>query len=132
MKKKLKLLFRFWMPPLGWMVLIFFLSSIPDSRLPRVPYSYVVHKIVHCIEYSFLGIFVFRAFLNSLISYKTLKLILITLGLVFLYAVLDEWHQTFVAGRFGDFSDVVFDTIYAFVGIYFFYHSPSKKEAILR
>lgn len=34
----------------------------------------------------------------------------------FIYAITDEFHQTFITGRTGQFSDVIIDTIGASIG----------------
>ena len=46
-----------------------------------------------------------------------LKSVFIALLLAFLYACSDEYHQTFVVGRSGQFKDVLIDFSGAFIGI---------------
>ena len=48
---------------------------------------------------------------------KTWKLSAITLGIVFLYACSDEWHQSFTGDRTPLFHDVMIDTIGGLAGI---------------
>ena len=48
---------------------------------------------------------------------KTWKLSAITLGIVFLYACSDEWHQSFTGDRTPLFHDVVIDTVGGLAGI---------------
>lgn len=45
------------------------------------------------------------------------KMVLLSVFLTFLYACSDEIHQLLVPGRSGQISDVVLDTIGAFIGI---------------
>ena len=44
------------------------------------------------------------------------KIYLIALVICFLYACTDEYHQTFVNGRTGQFSDVLIDTAGGAIG----------------
>ena len=59
-------------------------------------------------------------------GYKYLLALLFTLG----YGLLDEWHQTFVVGRFGTLTDVGFDVIGAVIGllIYRIWFTVEKKK----
>jgi len=59
-------------------------------------------------------------------GYKYLLALLFTLG----YGLLDEWHQTFVAGRFGTLTDVGFDVMGAVIGllIYRTWFTVEKKK----
>lgn len=41
---------------------------------------------------------------------------LITIFISFIYALLDEYHQTFISGRTGQFSDSLIDTVGAIIG----------------
>lgn len=118
--KKLKMIILFWAPVILWMGLIFSLSSIPEENLPKVTIPYI-HKIVHLVEYSILGILLARAVIHSYPYRSSAQLIAVSVILIFLYALSDEWHQTFVPGRSGEFSDCIYDTIYATIGIYFYY-----------
>jgi VanZ family protein len=46
-----------------------------------------------------------------------LRDVLVALGLAVLYALSDEWHQSFVPDRTGRLDDIVTDTIGALVGL---------------
>mgnify|MGYP001948405098 CR=1 FL=1 len=54
-------------------------------------------------------------------------MILLSIFLAFLYACSDEVHQLFVAGRSGQVSDVLLDTIGASVGVGLYYLLFRKK-----
>lgn len=74
----------------------------------------VIRKLAHFSEYTLVGIL-----LMSLISTFNLKQInrfLISLGIGFLYACSDEFHQLFVPGRTAKFTDVLIDTSGVIVG----------------
>ena len=44
------------------------------------------------------------------------KAMLISIGICFLYSLTDEFHQLFVSGRTGQFSDCLIDTLGATIG----------------
>ncbi len=73
-------------------------------------------KIAHMTIYFILSITVMIFFFTfkMRMSYR----MLLTLMFCFLYALSDEWHQTFVAGRAGSLMDALFDTSGAVIGIF--------------
>ena len=75
----------------------------------------VVRKLAHFSLYMFLGILI----VSCALTFKGRYLVKfdISILLSFLYACTDEWHQTFVPGRSGQFNDVAIDTSGAFLGI---------------
>ena len=75
----------------------------------------VVRTIGHIGEYAILGIFMRLA----LVPYSKKKKVLIAFLPSSLYAVSDEIHQIFVEGRTFQFSDIICDSIGAFLGILF-------------
>ncbi|MDF2534502.1 MAG: acetobutylicum phosphotransbutyrylase [Bacillales bacterium] len=116
-----------WVATIGLMIGIFLFSNQPATEsssisggivekivkpvleLLRIQYSETVHtifrKIAHFTFYGLLGISVF----NLLRSYQIQKSVLLSLLICFLYASTDEFHQTFVPGRSGEFRDVIID-----------------------
>ena len=91
--------------------LIFYLSSLPSDKIKIA--SSMPDYILHFIEY---GIFVFLAFRfinkywpNAKLHYLTALIIII------LFGASDEWHQSFVPGRFATVSDFLADTLGAIV-----------------
>lgn len=71
-------------------------------------WEHPVRKLAHFSEYAIMEIFVFLAW-NPWIK-KGWKKNLLMIAWVFVSAALDEWHQTFVADRSGNFWDVLLDT----------------------
>lgn len=74
-----------------------------------------IRKIAHFSVYMLLGILV----MSCACTFKGMKLLKfdISILLVFIYACTDEFHQLFIPGRNGTFSDVCIDTTGAFLGI---------------
>lgn len=124
--------FKYWLPPLVWMALIFSASAdrasfSRTSRLigPVVRWLFphwteeqvdltvlVVRKLAHFVEYAVLGGLLYRAFWRTCQSGSRLperRWAAYALALVALYAVTDEWHQAFVPGRHSSLFDVLVD-----------------------
>lgn len=77
--------------------------------------SYTVRKIAHITLYFILGILISSSTIFIMKLKKTqikgYTIFLISSTICFVYACLDEFHQTFIDGRTGKFSDVGVDTI---------------------
>lgn len=107
---------KYRLPAVLWMVLIFFLSSIPGDDLPDIEIPFI-HLIAHIVEYSILGFLLMRSFLSS-VGWEQRYFAAVTAFVIsVLFAASDEWHQTFVAGRSGDAMTVVYDAAFAVCGI---------------
>lgn len=65
-------------------------------------------KVAHATEYFILSILLMIALTQSGISGK--KVFLYVILICFVYACTDEYHQTFVYGRTGQFTDTLIDT----------------------
>lgn len=121
---------------LCWMVVIFMFSAEPDTESSELSGSvsyrivsvvntitashwdekelldkaelidYPVRKCAHMSEYAILTLLDFLTF--SFLHGR--GRFLIPIGVTFLYACTDEFHQLFVPGRAGRFTDVLIDT----------------------
>lgn len=87
----------------GWIAQLF--------RIDHEQASFIIRKCAHFLEYMILG-----GLLSLTIKelfYKLQKtpvlVSLIAFGIGFLYAITDEFHQTFVSGRSGEVRDVLID-----------------------
>ena len=98
---------RNWLPVLVWAAVIFSFSSIPDLGTGLGTWDLVLRKLAHTAEYAILGALLVRA-----TGRAGLALVLGTL-----YAVSDEVHQVFVAGRHGSPIDVAIDAVGIAIGI---------------
>ncbi len=88
-------------PPLLLMAVIFFLSAQPDLNSGLGVWDTIGRKFVHAAVYGALWFLWWRA----LRTQNPIPAIAITL----LYAISDEYHQTFVHGRHGSPIDVAID-----------------------
>jgi VanZ family protein len=99
--------FSTWVPVVLWAAVIFTLSSIPDLGTGLGTWDIVLRKLAHTAEYAILGGLLFRAVRNAPAAVL----------LASTYAVTDELHQTFVAGRHGAPLDWVIDSAGAILGV---------------
>lgn len=93
-------MFKYFLP-IGWMILIFILSSIPGSEYPATTFDYA--PIAHFFEFAVLTWLVLRCFK------LTPKTIILTLVFCALFALSDEIHQIFVFGRSASLMDWLID-----------------------
>ncbi len=73
-----------------------------------------LRKCMHASVYLILSILIMNALIVSNCKF-TIALIL-SIIISFTYACTDEYHQTFVEGRSGQFSDVLIDTVGSIAG----------------
>jgi VanZ family protein len=96
-----------WLPVVIWAALIFTISSVPSLDSGLGLWDTVLRKIAHVGEYAVLGALLYRAVRREPAA--------ILLGS--LYAVTDEVHQSFVAGRHGSPLDWLIDTAGVVLGV---------------
>ena len=123
---------KYWVPPLLYMALIFAVSSLEQPPLPMPEFEWLtIDKLYHFVEYAILGGLLAIAFVKAKPAVVPSKLIwLVATVLSILYGASDEWHQTFVPGRFATVADWVADVLGSIAGVlvvYLYYrsHQPS-------
>ena len=79
-------------------------------------FNYLIHKFAHVVVYSFLFLFACRAFQD-----KKMALIF-----TILYAISDEYHQSFIATRNSSITDILIDSVSA-GGIFYLSEKFQKK-----
>jgi VanZ family protein len=101
---------KYWLPVILWAGFIFFSfsSAWATSGLPWA-YDFVLRKGAHITVFAILFLLMARAFKNYGLSNK--KALLCAFIFTILYAVSDEYHQTFVSQRAGSPSDVAIDSL---------------------
>lgn len=101
--------FKFWFPAIFYSVIIFCLSSIPNLRAPLEENSF--DKVIHIGEYLILGILSARALIHTQKQLSGAAIFWAVFLFCFFYGIGDEFHQSFVVGRFSDWKDALADTI---------------------
>ena len=99
------------------MSLIFYLSSIPGDELgPDILIINLIKKSGHFVIFSVLAVLYFSTLKGSKSLVETsAAFFLLSLFLALLYAISDEYHQSFIPGRHSSGYDVIIDTCGAFM-----------------
>jgi VanZ family protein len=92
--------------PLALMAVIFVLSAQQDLDSGLGTLDLILRKVAHASEYALLTILWAWALRPA-----TRWNVVVAAVLAVLYAVSDEYHQTFVEGRSGAVSDVLIDSV---------------------
>ena len=99
-----------WLAVALWMGVIFALSAIPSLASPFESfYDFIARKLAHMAEYGVLTVLLFNAL--RIHTRRNARALLIATMVAVLYALSDEWHQTFVPGREGSLRDVTIDAL---------------------
>ena len=123
---------KYWLPVVAWMIFIFigstdllsaahtsrfiapflrwFSPDVSDATIAAV--QLIVRKCAHLTEYAILAAFLCRALRQTRLSGAFI--------IAALYAVLDEFHQSFVSTRTASGWDVLVDCIGALIGVLLF------------
>ena len=109
---------KYALPAIFYAGLIFFLSSLPSSVVPNLGISFG-DLIIHFLEYSVFGYFLALAIMQSptKINWKNFLAVFIIGSL---YAASDEYHQSFVEGRFSEVNDFLADSAGVILGLVMF------------
>ena len=104
----------YWLPPLIWMALLFFVSAQSDPPGPQQPLLNELYTTIgHFVAYGFLAFWWYRALRRvpslagggELHSHVARIAFLVTV----LYGASDEFHQSFVPGRDASLLDLMVD-----------------------
>ncbi len=140
---KVGFLLKYWLPVLAWMTFIFIGSTdllsaehtsryigpflrwlapnISDGTIASI--QLVVRKCAHVTEYAILAALLYRAAR----SHRE-RVVAFAFIVAALYAVLDEFHQSFVATRTASLWDVAIDCLGALLGLTIYRLVRSKIE----
>jgi VanZ family protein len=105
----------------GWLRPIFTLLFGPFTDAHWDLFHHIVRKSGHFIGYGTLGMLWTRAWLRTFtqsrwtLSQWRIRSASLAIFCTFLTASADEYHQTFLPGRTGQFSDVLLDTTGALI-----------------
>ena len=122
-------LFSRYVPLIAWLVFISFASSdnfnaentsriigplilwlFPNTSLETLAViHFITRKIAHFTEYAILGFLAARAFRTSPRRAIRQRWFLICVALVVIYALVDEYHQSFVPSRTASIFDSLID-----------------------
>ena len=107
---------RFWLPAIAVMAVIFVLSSQSGLRVSDDADVDRPFRVTgHLLAFGTLAACLLLALSRG--GRPRLRDAVIAFGLTLLFAVSDEWHQSFVPDRTGRLDDVVTDAIGALAGL---------------
>jgi VanZ family protein len=144
--RQLRFAIRAWGPVILVMVMIFISSAQPKHRQPGNPdlvyfsgvmpifhggWETLIKKGAHVLAYGVLTALSFRAFAQHHFNLRLTALR--TMALVMIFALTDEWHQSFVPGRHSSGLDIGFDfagVLLASVLLFFLARLPVQTKPI--
>ena len=100
---------------IGYMLLITLLSHVPQEDLPKSDLDSIDYPF-HFAGYSILGFLLFRSITSD--ELLTFHPFYGTLLIGISFAILDEFHQSFVPGRHMSSTDVLFDSLGIVFGMF--------------
>ena len=104
-----------WLPVVAWAALIFALSAQPDLRLAQdALVDFVIRKTGHMAIFGILALMLWLALVTTTALRAPWAW---ALAITVLYAITDELHQGFVAGRSASAGDVGIDAIGAVLAV---------------
>ena len=96
-----------WLPVIAALLLSFRLSSVPGTEFATPVPDYVAHMI----QYLLLGLLVLRGFNDGMQNRPDARTMLWAVLFCLVWAVADEFHQSFVPGRDASAGDVLSDLV---------------------
>ena len=112
---------------IGPLVLWLFPNTSPDTMLII---HLVVRKIAHFTEYAILAYLAARAFRTSPRPAVATRWFIAALALVVIYALIDEYHQTFVPSRTASIYDSLLDMSGGLVTLLILRHRYKSRVAL--
>ena len=109
---------------IGPLVLWLFPSTSPETL---AVVHFIMRKIAHFTEYAILGFLAARAFRTSPHPAIQQRWFLICAALVVVYALLDEYHQSFVPSRTASIYDSMIDIAGGLTALIFIYSRKGAK-----
>jgi len=122
--------------PLLFMGVLYWLSSLPGTPLPDDPAIYglfywvpsLVQNALHVPAYAVLSWASWWA-LGAWLNLPSARVIS-ACAIASAYGIYDEWHQSFVPGRYASFTDITLDVAGAVLGIWLATWIGSRSEPI--
>ena len=138
-----------WLPLIAWMVFISVASSdefsaantsriigplllwlFPNTSSATLELIHLcVRKLAHLSEYALLGLLAARAFRTSPRTLFQRRWFLISLFLIVGYALLDEYHQSFVPSRTASIFDSLIDSIGGLFALFVIWLRSDRKHS---
>jgi VanZ family protein len=117
-----------------WMLMIFYFSSLPaGSTGPDTLLFKVISKSSHFIIFGVLSVlYLFSLKWKKSLQDTGLGTFILSLIMAVLYAVTDEYHQSFSSGRYPRITDVLLDSSGALAFLGTVYKLKHRKNRLVR
>lgn len=126
-----------------WMIVIFVMSNTNGNdsssqsnffanivlqfvNINKETLTFIIRKAAHMSEYAILALLTYYALTK--IAFNKKIIFQITFLISFLYACSDEFHQLFISGRSGQFTDVLIDSAGCLIMLLFSYLWQKRKN----
>lgn len=126
-----------------WMIFIFIMSNTNGNdsssqsnffaniilqfiNIDKETLTFLIRKVAHMSEYAILALFTYYALIK--IAFNKRIIFQITFLISFLYACSDEFHQLFISGRSGQFTDIIIDSTGCLIMLLFLYLWQKRKN----
>ncbi len=106
---------KYWLPVIGFSILIILLSSIP-GRVNPFDFHFK-DKLIHGLEYAVLAWLWFRAIRFSTSIHSPLKIGMLTVLVCSIFGFLDESYQLLIPDRVSDKFDLLADATGSFLAV---------------
>lgn len=120
------------MPPAVWACIILIGSSVPVPPEPEqndwLSLFGHIDKLGHFSEYLIFGLLLGVAYLKMNAPFK--ESAAKTLGIIFFFAMMDEFHQKFIPGRSADIFDYATDMFAALAACAFLWKDKLRYHGI--
>lgn len=113
---------------IAYALLIFLLSSLSGDKTEKLYLFKHSDKIIHLLEYAVLCFLVSKALSSTLKENVRRYIGLIAVVISLLYAITDEFHQSFVPGRYASMDDVFADGMGAVISQIILYIKDVKGD----
>ena len=113
-------------PALAFAALIIILSSTSNLN----PSHFDIpgfDKVAHFLEYALFAVLVFRSFMHLSSKIHLKPAVLLSFLFIILFAVADEFYQSYVPGRDSDPHDVLFDLLGSSLILFFLWFRYKKQ-----
>lgn len=126
-----------------WMIFIFIMSNTNGNdsssqsnffaniilqfiNIDKETLTFLIRKLAHMSEYAILALFTYYALIK--IAFNKRIIFQITFLISFLYACSDEFHQLFISGRSGQFTDIIIDSTGCLIMLLHLYLWQKRKN----
>jgi VanZ family protein len=118
-----------WLPAIAIAAIIFALSARPNLRVTEGDLDLVLRKLAHMVVFGLLAAGCLRGL--TFHGVRGRAALVGAASLATAYAISDEFHQTFVAGRSGAPLDVAIDLVGILVALAVLAGNPRLRARIL-